>query len=166
MGRQIAILGPIAVGKTSVGTIVAERLGLAWLDSDEQIEGEHNKTGRQISAERGVESLHAIELQMLIRALQSESSLVYSPAASVVDTPAGVQTLSDDEVMCVLLEADLRTLLARVSAQDHRRPIDRQELDRLMDERLPKWRALAAATFSTDDREPRAVADDIVDLYH
>lgn len=161
---HLAILGPIAVGKTSVGTRVAHRLGLPWRDSDEQIEAAHGRTSRVIADRRGVDGLHELELDMLRAALDGDP-VVVAPAASVVDSEHGRRMLAGDDVWCVLLEADVDTIVGRVRDDDHRRPITPQELQRLIAGRADAWRQLAAVRYATDASSPEAIARDIVERF-
>lgn len=162
---HLAILGPIAVGKTTVGTRVADRLGLPWCDSDDQILARSGKSGRDIALEQGVGVLHALELQMLNQALSHDQPVVVSPAASVVDVPEGCAALARRDVLCVLLWADVDTIMRRVSTRDHRRPMDRRELERLIRKRRPVWDHLATRTFPTEGRDAKPTVDAIVGWY-
>lgn len=162
---HLAILGPIAVGKTSVGTRVARRLHLPWRDSDAQIEAIHGRTSEAIAAERGVDGLHAVELEMLEEALGDDQPGVVAPAASVVDSEEGRRLLAAAGVWCVLLEADVETITRRVRDEDHRRPIPPEELRRLIARRSDAWRRLADVRYATDVLSPEEIAGDIVSRF-
>ena len=161
---HLAILGPTAVGKTSVGTRVADRLGMPWRDSDEQIEARHGHTSKAIAARRGVDGLHEVELAMLRAALDGEP-VVVAPAASVVDHEDGRELLAGHGVWCVLLEADVATLTERVRDDDHRRPITPEELRRLIARRERIWQRLAAVRYTTDAASADEIAEDIVERF-
>jgi shikimate kinase len=78
----------MGVGKTTVGRLLARTLGRPFIDGDQQIEEITGRTGREIAATDGVPALHALELSVLLQALEGSSDAVVAAAASVVDRPA------------------------------------------------------------------------------
>ena len=88
---RIAVIGTMGAGKSTVGGIVAARLGLPLIDSDRWIEAKVGMTSGEYAARHGVEALHDMEATALESALDTPGGLVVTPAASVVDRgPLGV----------------------------------------------------------------------------
>jgi shikimate kinase len=126
-------------GKTTVGSIVAERLGRHLVDSDQQIERQYGKTGLELAEEHGVPWLHAAEAEALRQALEATEPSVIAAAASTGDLEEIETLLSDEEITVVLLVGDVDVLTHRAQSGRHRRPIDvarSQELAERRNERL------------------------------
>jgi shikimate kinase len=92
----------MGVGKTTVGRLLARTLGRPFIDGDQQIEGITGRTGREIAATDGVPALHALELSVLLQALEGSSDAVVAAAASVVDRPAGRNAIG--EATCIWID--------------------------------------------------------------
>lgn len=119
--RHIVLLGPMGVGKTTIGAAVARQLGLALLDSDRQIEALRAQSARAIAAADGVAALHGLEHQVLRAALDQPEPAVVAAAASVADDERSVAALAAH--CCVWLRADPELLADRQSSSAHRRSI-------------------------------------------
>lgn len=138
-GPHLVLMGPMGSGKTTVGSIVAERLGLPLVDSDEQIERQHGRTGLELAEEHGVPWLHAAEAQALRQAVEATEPSVIAAAASTADLEEIETLLSGDDITVVLLVGDVEVLAHRAKSGKHRRPIDvahSQELAEQRNERL------------------------------
>ena len=48
--RTVALIGLMGAGKSTVGRLVAERLGYPFVDNDEQVQAQAGRTARQIEA--------------------------------------------------------------------------------------------------------------------
>jgi shikimate kinase len=92
----------MGAGKTTVGRLLARRLGRPFLDGDQQIEETTGRTGREIAATDGVPALHDLELSLLLQALEDRSHAVVAAAASVVDRPAGRSAIG--EATCIWID--------------------------------------------------------------
>ena len=70
MPRHVVLLGLMGAGKTSIGRVVAERLGLPLIDGDERLaELTGGRTAAEISEERGLGVLHDLEAEIADRRL-------------------------------------------------------------------------------------------------
>jgi shikimate kinase len=87
--RHVILIGPMGVGKTTVGEHLADRLGRPFLDSDEVMEDRLGEWSSEIAAREGVEHLHALELEVFLAMISSPEPSVIASAASVVDSEAG-----------------------------------------------------------------------------
>ncbi len=124
--EHIVLLGPMGVGKTTIGAAVARQLGLPLLDSDGQIEALHGRSARAIAAADGVAALHSLEREALRAALDRPQRAVVAAAASVADDELVVAALAAH--CCVWLRADAEVLAERQSSSAHRRSIGADEL--------------------------------------
>jgi len=79
---NIILIGMPAVGKSTVGVVVAKRLGYKFIDTDILIQEETGKLLREIIAEQGIEGFLKIEDDVNARVFVEKT--VVSPGGSVV----------------------------------------------------------------------------------
>jgi shikimate kinase len=72
MNKAIVLIGPMGVGKTTIGKKLAKRLGKLFLDTDEIITKQHGLIS-EIFANQGEVAFRHIETKVLIDALQQEA---------------------------------------------------------------------------------------------
>lgn len=74
--KRVFLIGYMGAGKTTVGKVLSERLGLSFIDLDHYIEGRYHKTVGQLFAERGEDEFRDIERRMLREVAMFEDILV------------------------------------------------------------------------------------------
>ena len=106
-------------GKTTVGRLVAERLGRRFLDSDQQVEARAGRTVRAIFEAEGETAFRRLESDALAEALADPEPVVVAAAGGVVLDPRN-RRLLDEAATVVWLRAEAPVLAARVRSGDHR----------------------------------------------
>ncbi len=161
--RHIVITGLMGVGKTTVGRKLANRLGIAWRDSDVDIEAQTGRTVRELRAQEGVDAMHAREAAQLIDAISSPKPVIVSAAASVIDAPACREAMAAPDVFVIWLHARPDNLADRFESDDKHRPTygDTPEtfLAAQAARREPLLASVGAHVIDTDGRS----ADEVVD---
>lgn len=162
---HVVLAGPMASGKTTLGRFLARALERPFIDSDEQIAALYGVTGRELAARDGVEALHSAEVAALVRALGAEEPSVIAVAASVGDSPTGLEALARSDVTLVLLESPVATLMQRLDEPGtHRRPISANELASLSSRRQRALNALGPdLVVDTSRSDPGTIANQILD---
>ena len=84
--ENIILTGFMGTGKSSVGKVLAERLGYRFIDIDELIVAESDLTIIEIFASHGEQHFRALETEMLKR-IESERGLVVSTGGGAVINP-------------------------------------------------------------------------------
>ena len=79
---NIILIGMPAVGKSTVGVVVAKRLGYRFIDTDILIQEEEGKLLKDIIAEKGIDGFLEIEDRINANVIAKHS--VISPGGSVV----------------------------------------------------------------------------------
>ncbi|HET6953784.1 MAG TPA: VOC family protein [Acidimicrobiales bacterium] len=180
--RHVVLVGPMAVGKSTVGEALAGRLGRPLRDSDRDLAGARGTTGRELAAAEGVAALHRWEADHLLAALDADVPSVVTAAASTVDDARCRAALAPHVV--VWLTAGPEVLAARLAAvgrarddrdaggaggardaggagahdgEGHRRPVGATEAAALAARRDAAFRDVADLTVDAGERPPGEV---------
>jgi shikimate kinase len=160
---HVVVLGLMGVGKSTIGRMVADRLGLAFIDNDDLLAARTGRAADQIAAANGLDELHRIEADVLAEAIERPSPSVLAAAGSVVTDEAARQALRKARHV-VWLRDDLTAITARIvgSGQLHRPGFSAQKLRQVERERRPLFAAAATVTVDVAGDPPEIVADRIV----
>lgn len=146
---HVVLVGPMGVGKTSVGEELARLLDRPFLDSDAEIEEMQGRTSGEIAADLGVIALHEVELATFIDLASRSTPSVIAPASSVVDSPVGRDLLG--RCLAVRLTASHEETIWRMNQGEHRRDVDEEEVVVLNQRRAPHLEAIARTTVDTTE---------------
>jgi shikimate kinase len=158
---RVVLVGPPAAGKTTVGRLLADRLGVGFTDTDDLVVARAGKPVGEIFVDDGEDAFRALEQDAVADALAGDGVLALGGGA--VLSEATRARLAGHPV--VLLAADVPTSASRVGL-NRDRPLllgnPRQQLRFLLDQRLPLYREVAVAEVDTDERTPDEVADAVL----
>jgi len=140
---HLTVLGMPGSGKTTVGSIVAERAGLPLRDGDPALFDRTGRTAQEIDATDGVEALHATEREVTRALLEDPEPAVVTPAASALDDPGTVDAIRAQSWLIVLLDIEPSVAAARAGTGDHRRPMDADEMATRWSTRRPVAASIA-----------------------
>jgi 3-dehydroquinate synthase len=158
---NIVLTGFMATGKSSVGKVLAARLGREFIDVDVVIEAEAGKRVADIFAEEGEATFRTLEARAIER-LQGRRGVVIATGGGAILNPRNLAVLLADGLV-VTLTADPETILARVrSAQD--RPMlwgyeSLERIRRLTAEREAAYRRAGRQVDTTDKSIERVAAE-------
>jgi shikimate kinase len=151
-------------GKTTVGRVLAQRLGWPYLDSDAQVERATGRTVPEILEQDGEAAFRAEEKRALAEAATSDGPLVVSVAGGAILDPDNRRRLREGGTV-VWLRADLATLTERVG-DGSTRPLLAGDvagnLRRLYDRRRPLYEELADVVIDVDHLSPSEIVDRVV----
>lgn len=155
------MIGPPGAGKTTVGALVAARLGLGFVDADVVIEEAAGKPVGDIFVQDGEEAFRALERAAAARLIDSHPGVLALGGGAILD-PGTRDRLAGQRV--VYLETGFASAVRRTGL-DAPRPLllgnPRARMKALLEERLPVYASLAWITVPTDDREPEDIAEEI-----
>jgi shikimate kinase len=114
--RHLVLIGLMGAGKTTVGALVARRLGLPLVDGDALLAAWQGVPATTVHDRAGVDALHHAEARVLLDALRGSAPAVIAPAASVVDDAACRAALRSPGVAVAWLRADPAVLGHRFAA--------------------------------------------------
>jgi shikimate kinase len=116
--QNLALIGFMGTGKTTVGRLLAEQLHFAFLDTDEQIESNTGKTIADIFAQQGEPIFRELE-QQLVQQLAQRTQTVISTGGGLPVNPANLASLKSHSLV-VCLWASPERIYERVRNQNHR----------------------------------------------
>jgi shikimate kinase len=161
------LIGPPGSGKTTVGTLLAELLGVGFLDTDATVEAVAGKPVADIFVEDGEPAFRELERSAVATAIREDGAgrIVGLGGGAVLDASSR-ELLAGHRV--VYLETGFTDLAKRVGL-DRPRPLliginPRAQLKTLLEQRQPVYAELAQVTVSTDGREPAQIAAEIAEL--
>ena len=164
MHDHVVLVGMMGSGKTTVGRLLARRLGRPFRDSDDAVEEATGRTVREIWESDGEAAFRTEERRALQRALADPRPSVVAAAGGVV-LQGGNRQLLRSGGRVVWLRADPGVLAGRVGRGDHR-PLLRDDpkgtLRRLDRERRWLYREVADDVVDVDRMEAEAVVDRIL----
>lgn len=165
--RHLYLVGNMGSGKTTVGRLIAERLGLPFYDLDAEIERFARRKIADIFAEGGEQGFRKVESQMLTSISERRPPAVIATGGGTVLREANRECMRFSGWV-VYLFASLETLWQRVQHSTDRPLLQtgkpREQLQALMQEREPLYQE-ADWVVETDDRTPEEVAEAVVRLY-
>lgn len=161
---RLLLVGMMGAGKTTVGRLLADRLGCAYVDSDAQVEQATGRTVPELFEAEGEPAFRAAESAALHEALEGDAPVVVSVAGGAVLDPANRDLLHRSGTV-VWLRAEPATLAARVGDGAGRPLLAGEAADtlaRLDRERRPHYAGLADVVVDVDGVPPDVVADRVL----
>lgn len=161
--RNVIFIGMPAVGKSTVGVVVAKRLGYEFVDTDLLIQKQERKLLREIIEEKGVEGFWKIENQVNRDLEVSEA--VISPGGSVVYCEEAMKHFKEIGTV-VYLHASFETISKRLGNPKKRGVTlkEGQTLQELYDERIKLFEKYADITVSEDGRDLEETIEAVLEI--
>jgi shikimate kinase len=162
--ERIALIGLPGSGKSTVGELLARRIGYRFLDVDQVLENHSGWSASRWIDEKGLPAFRAAEALLVASATdRQDAQVVMATGGGVVEMPENLLYLS--RWRCFWLDASHPILLER--CQQQTRPLleggsRSQLLEQLRRDREPLYRQLCADALDTDGSSPSSVVDAIL----
>lgn len=163
--RNLIFVGMPGSGKSTVGVLIAKRLGLGFLDTDLLIQQETGRTLQDIVDKDGYAALRETEEKVLLNV--DVQSHVISTGGSAVYSDSAMAHLRTGGTV-VFLDISLDTVIARIGDYSLRGISKRpgQSLLELYEERSALYSRYADLTIPGDGLNQEQVCDALVDGLH
>jgi shikimate kinase len=161
--RRIVLTGFMGSGKSTVGPLVAGRLGWRFIDADDVIEAEAGVQIAELFARHGEAAFREREHKVIAR-LAGGDNLVLALGGGAIEHEATRALLQGDAgTILIHLEVELATTLTRCSGTEHVRPVlaDQANLAARYERRLPLYRT-AHVSIAVDGLTPDESAEAIL----
>lgn len=164
MKTNIALIGMAGAGKSSVGTELADFLGLAFVDVDVLIEEDQGRPLQEVLNVMGLHGFRALEEKVLLT-LDCENHVI-ATGGSAIYSDAGMEHLEKSAYL-VLLDVALPVLEQRVGDFAERGLVKEggQSFAQLFAERQPLYRKHADLIVPCTDRSVHDICKSIQDWW-
>ncbi|HWA56511.1 MAG TPA: shikimate kinase [Gemmatimonadales bacterium] len=164
MKRHIVLVGLPGAGKTTVGKLVAEKLGTQVIDIDALVVRKMQMPVARIFAEHGEAKFRILEAEAMRQAVGGTAAVI-TPGGGWVAQPGALEETRDT---CYLVYLRTMASTAAKRSADYGRPLlmgedPLEKMRQLLKEREPYY-SKAHAEVKADVKAPPALADDVVQL--
>ncbi len=170
MKPLLFLIGYRGTGKSTVGRLLATRMGWEFVDADALLEARAGKSIKQIFADDGEPAFRDLE-SLILGELCGRERLVVGTGGGIVMREEN-RNLLRDSGMAVWLTADAETIAQRLHADAttaERRPNlmtgGLSEIEQLLRVREPIYRQCADLEIDARQRSPEAIAEAILSAW-
>ncbi|KUM71925.1 shikimate kinase [Streptomyces griseorubiginosus] len=153
----------MGVGKSTVGRLLAERLGTGYRDTDDDIVAEQGRAIAEIFVDEGEAAFRAIEKAAVARSLAEHDGVLALGGGSILDADTRA-LLAGQRVLYLSMDVEEAVKRTGLNAA---RPLlavnPRKQWRELMEARRSLYESIATAVVATDGRTPEEVTDIALD---
>jgi shikimate kinase len=164
---NLALIGFMGTGKSSVGRLAAEHLHFTFVDTDDIIENEVGRSVADIFSRQGEAAFRKYE-QDVVNALRTRRDMVIAAGGGLGANPANLASLKS-HALVVCLWASPETIWERVREQTHRPLLQTADplakIREILEQRGPVYRQ-ADVLIHTGFRTPREVVQLVLHQFH
>lgn len=152
MSPKVVLVGAPGSGKTTIGKLLAKKLAVQFIDTDEQIEKAAGKTISAIFVEDGEAAFRELEAQQVAEAIKEASGVVSLGGGAILNSQTRALLKNAPTLW---LEVSQQAAAARVGLAQARPVLVgnvRSKLVQLLQERTPLYQEVAAFKIDTSDK--------------
>ena len=159
--RNLVLIGLMGAGKSAIGRMTAQALGIPFIDSDHEIERVSRMSITDLFAAYGEAEFRALETRVIKRLLRSGPRVVSTGGGAYINENTRRHIKRGG--LSVWLKADLDVLWERVNKRDTRPLLKtenpRQTLENLMNARYPIYAQADLTVLSRDVKKETMVEE-------
>jgi shikimate kinase len=155
----IVVVGFMGAGKTTVGRLLAAKLGISFTDSDHVIEARAGRPIPQIFTDDGEPAFRQLEHEV-IADLLTGPDIVLALGGGAAEHALTRELLVEAPVAC--LRVSFAEALARVGGDGGRPMLARSDLADVYERRQAAYSDVATVTVDVDGRSPEDITLDIL----
>ena len=166
MKKNLVLLGMMAVGKTTLGKIVAKKQELKFIDIDASIEKKNSMTIKEIFKKKGEKFFRMEEENEILKSLEKNNCVIALGGGAFMNKTVRENILKN--AISIWLNVDIKTLNQRVK-WNQKRPLLKEEnnqkkITELYAERKNIYK-LAKHQIACDNLSKKNIAEKIIALY-
>ena len=154
-GRNLVLIGLMGAGKSAIGRLTAQALGIPFIDSDHEIERVSRMSITDLFAAYGETEFRALEARVIKRLLKSGPRVISTGGGAFINETS--RRYIKRGGLTLWLKADLDVLWERVNKRDSRPLLKtenpKQTLENLMNARYPIYAEADLKVHSRDVRK-------------
>ncbi|WP_327313808.1 shikimate kinase [Streptomyces sp. NBC_01235] len=162
-GPLVVLVGPMGVGKSTVGQLLAGRLGVGYRDTDDDIVAAQGRSIAEIFVDEGEDAFRAIEKRAVRKALAEHDGVLALGGGSILDADTR-GLLAGQRVVYLAMDVEEAVKRTGLNAA---RPLlavnPRKQWRELMEARRHLYEGVATAVVATDGRTPEEVTQVALD---
>jgi len=164
--KNLVLLGMMAVGKTTIGKIVAKKHGLKFIDTDKNIENKCSMTVLEIFKKKGENFFRIEEEKEVLKSLKKNKCLIALGGGAFINKNVRDKILKYS--ISIWLDLDLKTLSKRIKWNKKRPLLDvtgnYEKINELYSKRKNIYK-LANHKINCKNLKKEIIAKKIIELY-
>ena len=166
MKKNLVLLGMMAVGKTTLGKIVAKKQELKFIDIDASIEKKNSMTIKEIFKKKGEKFFRMEEENEILKSLEKNNCVIALGGGAFMNKTVRENILKN--AISIWLSVDIKTLNQRIK-WNRKRPLLKEEnnqkkISELYAERKNIYK-LANHHIACDNLNKKNIVEKIIALY-
>lgn len=170
-GVNLALIGARGAGKSSIGPLLADRLEMEFIETDERVLARFQEsTVQEVWRVHGESVWRKAELEIALTLVEGEGQVVAMGGGMPIIPEVGEairEAQEDGRLVVIYLEATEQLLAGRLAGRQGDRPSLTgegviEEIERVLADRDPVYRALCDMAFRTLDEPTESTVDRLV----
>ena len=159
--KRLVLTGFMGAGKSTIGRLLAARIGWNFLDLDAHLESRTNATIPQLFEQHGEARFRRLESTALASALGYSNIVLALGGGTPEDLTNRLLLEQTPATFTIFLDAPFPTLFDRCMLQEIARPVltDPAAAQLRFERRHPLYRRMAGLTIATSDQTPAQTVD-------
>lgn len=168
MEKNIALIGFMGCGKTTVGKVLASKMGAEFLDTDQQIQSDMHMSVNEIFSSYGEEYFRMLE-RNLCKLISVSKGLVIATGGGIIKSKSNLDSLKVSSEI-VYIKSSAKKIYSNIK-NDMSRPLlngysDKfKRIEELMQERIPLYEKCADITVDASFYQIEDTVNEIMSLF-
>lgn len=171
--QKIILVGYMAVGKTTIAHLLAEKTSIKFVDLDKLIENKEGVSVPEIFLQHGEIYFRKLEHELFKESVASQEKLIISTGGGTPCYANNHLLLQGEGIASIYLKASIGVLLERLQSGKDQRPLVSATSDEALEEFVAKhlfersyFYTKASHTVNVDNKTPEAITEEIIALLH
>lgn len=165
---NLVLIGYRGTGKSAVGAIVGERLGMKCISMDEKIVERVGMSIPDFVEKHDWPAFRDVESE-IARGLSGVDDVVIDSGGGVIERPENIDALHANGIL-IWLKASVDVIVSRIEGGTERPSLTgtggfTDEVAEVLGRRIPKYAAAAQYEIDTDFLTPEQVADRVIEIW-